>query len=133
MKKELTNNIRKFIMAGNSTFTVKNDDTGNHVTFRVRKLDDKKKPIHFVSVKFGSSMLYIGTVFNYAKFVFSKKSALNNDSILVKGFEWVFNRANNLPKNVHIYHEGSCGRCGKQLTNPKSIESGYGPECIERV
>jgi hypothetical protein len=27
------------------------------------------------------------------------------------------------------HHEGKCGRCGRLLTVPSSIESGIGPEC----
>ena len=31
------------------------------------------------------------------------------------------------------WHEGRCGRCGRKLTVPESIEAGYGPECINLV
>jgi hypothetical protein len=30
-----------------------------------------------------------------------------------------------------VWHEGSCARCGKKLTVPESIESGFGPECVK--
>jgi hypothetical protein len=29
----------------------------------------------------------------------------------------------------HVHHEGRCARCGKPLTVPESIETGFGPEC----
>jgi predicted metal-dependent hydrolase len=29
----------------------------------------------------------------------------------------------------NVHHEGKCGRCGRLLTVPSSIESGIGPEC----
>ena len=29
------------------------------------------------------------------------------------------------------HHEGKCCRCGRKLTVPSSIESGWGPECIK--
>jgi hypothetical protein len=32
-----------------------------------------------------------------------------------------------------VHHEGRCGRCGRTLTVPESIESGFGPECINYV
>ncbi len=32
-----------------------------------------------------------------------------------------------------VKHEGYCGRCGKLLTVPESIDSGFGPECIKQV
>lgn len=34
---------------------------------------------------------------------------------------------------VEIWHEGKCGRCGRQLTVPESIESGFGPECVKMI
>ena len=51
-----------------------------------------------------------------------------------KAFSWVHARLSsnmNLPESVVIHHENRCGRCGKRLTVPESIESGYGPECIK--
>lgn len=34
---------------------------------------------------------------------------------------------------VEVWHEGSCGRCGRKLTVPESIANGLGPECAEKV
>ena len=137
MQMELTNKVRKFIMAGNSTFTIKNDKTGKHYTFTVQKLADKKnerkRPIHFVQVLNGGKKCYIGTIFSYAKFVFGQKSSFAKNSIQTKAFDWIFRNAEQLPEGVHIYHEGSCGRCGRELTNPESIEAGFGPDCIKKV
>lgn len=30
---------------------------------------------------------------------------------------------------VEFRHTGKCGRCGRKLTNPRSIDIGLGPEC----
>lgn len=38
-----------------------------------------------------------------------------------------------LPAPGRIYHLGRCGRCGRALTVPSSVESGFGPECAGRV
>lgn len=32
-----------------------------------------------------------------------------------------------------LLHAGRCGRCGRLLTVPESIESGYGPECVSKI
>jgi hypothetical protein len=29
----------------------------------------------------------------------------------------------------NLQHAGKCGRCGRKLTVPQSIETGIGPEC----
>ena len=33
------------------------------------------------------------------------------------------------PPTVEIWHEGTCGKCGRALTVPESIERGIGPVC----
>lgn len=38
-----------------------------------------------------------------------------------------------LPQGYDIRHAGRCGRCGRLLTTPESIESGFGPTCIAKV
>ena len=38
-----------------------------------------------------------------------------------------------LPKTVEVWHEGICGRCGRKLTVPESVERGLGPECAGLV
>jgi hypothetical protein len=50
-------------------------------------------------------------------------------------FAWFWDRLRNgnLPEQVEVHHEGRCGRCGRALTVPESIESGFGPECINHV
>jgi Family of unknown function (DUF6011) len=32
-----------------------------------------------------------------------------------------------------IRHEGKCGRCGRRLTTPESVELGIGPDCAEQM
>lgn len=38
-----------------------------------------------------------------------------------------------LPPNYGMFHAGRCGRCGRLLTTPESIESGLGPDCITKI
>jgi hypothetical protein len=33
------------------------------------------------------------------------------------------------PNGFELRHEGKCGRCGRKLTVPESIDRGIGPEC----
>ena len=32
-----------------------------------------------------------------------------------------------------VHHEGRCGRCGRPLTVPESLEVGIGPDCAEQM
>jgi len=57
------------------------------------------------------------------------------DALSYKGFDWFFKMLKfnvALPEYVQVYHEGRCGRCGRKLTTPASIEAGFGPECINK-
>lgn len=130
----LISNESQFVFAGNAVFTVKNEETGNRFTFKVKKHDEKS--LYFVCVLTGNCNLndftFIGTVFEDGKYKHSAKSRITEEAQSVKAFKWYLARlqANSMPVNVHTYHEGRCGRCGRRLTVPESIESGFGPECI---
>lgn len=38
-----------------------------------------------------------------------------------------------LGRQLEVWHEGKCARCGRKLTVPSSIVSGLGPECAGRL
>lgn len=119
----------EFLLGGNSWFSVKNITTGNHMSYKVVLSNKSQKPIYFVKAK----NEFIGTLFDKNKFVYSKKSDLSIDSPEVKGFAFVFYHLikKTLPKNVEIWHNGKCGRCGKPLTDPESVARGIGKHCLE--
>ena len=134
--------VKKYITAGYACFTVRNANTGNRFTYRVKMPRNVNKyspnvPIRFVSVLMShdnsSSYRYIGFTRN-GEFVHGGQRAFaNRDAQSVKAFGWVWNHINALPDCIEVWHEGHCGRCGRKLTVPESIASGIGPECIKRV
>ena len=127
---------KKFITAGKSIFTIRNEDNGNRFTFRVKKCEGKD--IWFVGVLTGSDNTshysYIGTIFG-KDFCVTQRSKFKKDDIKVIAFDWFWKRIQDgkLPEKLGVYHEGRCGRCGRRLTVPESIESGFGPECITKL
>ena len=42
-------------------------------------------------------------------------------------------QGHDLPKGFELRHEGKCGRCGRKLTVPESIDRGFGPDCWGRL
>lgn len=130
--------LRDFVFAGNATFTVLNTDTKNRFTFKVKK--HKEKDIFFVSVMTGSdnysSYTFIGTYFPNKGYKKSYKSKIGSDAMSAKTIKWFFDKFINNQKSydtVKVYHEDKCGRCGRKLTTPESVKSGFGPECIKLV
>lgn len=125
--------VTTFMKAGKALFTVVNETTDGRFTFKVKKLEDKE--IYFVSVLNGpdnySNYRYVGTIFG-SDFRATAKS-MSKEAPAFKAFAWLFRNAQTLPENVTVLHEGKCGRCGRKLTVPDSIKSGYGPECIHFI
>ena len=130
----------KFILAGNATFTVESKITGKRFTYKVNKLDDLEKDLWFVGVLTGpdnnADYTYLGIIQNNRIFKRTAKSPISPDADSHKAFAWVWGKilaGANIEKQASIYHEGRCGRCGRKLTVPESIKSGFGPECREKV
>ena len=139
---QVKHDLKSFILAGNCLFTVANLATGNHFTFKVQAPDEQKNPddpIHFVKVLAGPDngrdYAMIGMLFSSCKYVHWKKSQFNQDCPSEKVFVWLMARLvqGNLPEQVQVYHHGYCGRCGRLLTVPESIERGLGPECANKA
>jgi hypothetical protein len=129
----------RFVLAGNCTFTARSTRTGKRYTFKVSKPKDSQNDIRFVGLLSGpdneSDYVYVGMITPDLLFKLTRASRMTFDSEPVKAFDyiWCFLRLNEEPKNVEIWHSGRCARCGRKLTVPESIASGFGPECIGKL
>jgi hypothetical protein len=134
---ETAERCREFILGGNATVTVKSVRTGQRYTYKVRASDDGS--VHFVSLMNGpdneDSFAYFGFIKGGEFIHGGRKAKVQRDTPSAAGFAWVWKRiaAGLMPEQTEIWHEGRCGRCGRKLTVPESIESGFGPECITRI
>jgi len=132
----------QFLLAGKALFTVTNP-RGDHFTFKVRKVTSdwpKGSGImttsYFVSVKSPGGMYpyrYIGLLNSETGGVkCTGKSEFIPGTTEYNVAAWACGtviKTKNLPDGYNIEHAGACGRCGKTLTDPESIELGIGPEC----
>jgi hypothetical protein len=128
-----------FILGGNARFTIRSKKTGTRFSYRVRKSEDGS--IFFVSVLTGSDndsdFSYIGTLTPRGPYRHGKKSKITSTAPSAAAFAWfwgsLYAGRPSLSDQVEVFHEGRCGRCARALTVPESIESGFGPECINHV
>lgn len=125
---------KRFILAGDATFTVLNTRSQGRYTFKVSKSEDGK--VWFVGVLTGpdnySDYAYMGIVKDGA-FFGTRKSRVSKDAPSYKAFAWLWGRLETgLPEFVEIWHEGSCCRCGRKLTTPESVKAGIGPVCADK-
>jgi hypothetical protein len=122
--------LRDFVFAGNALFTILNKESGNYITYKVKK--HKEDDIWFVSTLSGHNHVFIGTCFSDKNFKYSASSVLPMGDKKVATFIWFlqkfFNDQNKYPM-VEVYHHGRCGHCYKTLTTPESIKTGIGPVC----
>lgn len=132
-------NVADFVFGGKSIFTIRNTATGNRFTYkftRKKSLKEGEEDVVFVKVLMGSDntsdYTFIGTVFGQRTYKHSPKSPFGSDTQSSKAIDWVVKNLRSLPQNVEVWHEGRCARCGRKLTVPESIESGFGPECATR-
>lgn len=137
--------LRELFFAGNSTLTFQNQATGTHMTVKVRQARDKqdrkkKLPIFFVNVSLlrdqNTGFVFGGTFFTDTMTLKLSKHA-PSESQLGKVMMWLFHSVQNpqvlRDKKVSLLHEGRCCRCALPLTHPESINSGFGPDCLEYV
>lgn len=133
---------KNFVLAGKAIFTVSNPK-GERYTFRVnhKEANGNYPETWFVSLLTGpcneTSYSYLGKLIpNNCEVRLTNASKFNDDSVPVKVVRWVVKKIWNneqLPEGYKLHHEGKCGRCGRLLTVPQSIESGFGPECVKLV
>ena len=141
-----TGAITQFMLAGNAHFTLLSNATGNHFTYRLSACEGKPG-LWFLSVLTGSNnesdYSYAATLRheNGKPFTLSPtaKSRVAFDAPSMKAFRWFFRLLfQSGPEGMEqfyrqgaFYHEGKCGRCGRTLTTPESVERGIGPECAK--
>lgn len=138
-------NVMTFALAGNARLTFVSKETGTRFTFRIKQakdFDEKPKQFWFVNLLNGadneSDFAYLGTINEVFSYYHGRKSKIGVDAPSAIAFDWLWHqiqakRYDKLDASVEIWHEGKCGRCGRTLTVPESIASGYGPECVQYI
>jgi len=127
------------LFAGRCTFTVSNNKN-NHYTFRIDKIGKYSR--YIVKLLTGKDnnkdYTYLGMMFSEDETPvrLTKASKFNNSSIPFRVFVFaqkVLSNHKTIPEGYSISPSGNCMRCGRKLTTPESIKTGYGPECIKRI
>lgn len=131
-------NPKDFALAGNAVITLESENTGKHFTYKIKQSDDNEN-VYFVKLLCNSDnehdYTYIGCYYKDTRYFHPCKKWKDLDRMSwppsLRAIRYFFERIDNIPPKLHVYHEGRCGRCGRKLTTPESIKLGFGPECIK--
>lgn len=139
--------IARFILTpktetGSAVFTLSMGD--ERYTYKVGYKEQgwNGKPIYFVKVLTGqdnsSDYTYLGYLQDNGKtWKHDKKQRIGYEAPSSKFWRAllrrVFVQQLELPNTVEFRHEGRCGRCGRPLTVPESIDTGFGLDCAAKL
>lgn len=147
----------QFLRAGHAFFTIRSRTTGTRFTYRAVRPDEKEhverqaqygstaahrdRPI-WISVLTGpensKDYSFLGTLWpeqnGEYRYAHSPKARILIGAESVTAVMWLAKMLSSpTPERIfeqaELWHEGRCGRCGRKLTVPESIETGFGPEC----
>ncbi len=127
------------LLAGKTTFTISNSKN-EHYTFKVIQIQNYSR--YIVKLLTGPDnkrdFTYLGMLWDKSikPVSLTIKSKFNSNSLPYKVFcyaQAVLAGRIELPKGYSILPSGTCFKCGRKLTTPESIKSGYGPTCRERI
>jgi hypothetical protein len=130
--------IRAFATAGRAHLTLSSKKTGKWYTYRITKAKDQVTS--FISLLVGpdneKAFIYLGVMDAKYSFILTKKSKMSWISSPVAAFKFFCDRVlvgGVVPELLEVRHEGRCGKCGRALTVPESIDRGIGPECFGKL
>ncbi len=134
---------KRFMLGGHATFTLQG--IRDRYTYRINRKDPEPgsrwtEPAYFVALLTGpdntADYTYVGMLDVHTGMIrLTKASKYQADSQPVKAFNWAAGRVwrGVTIEPARFYHMGRCGRCGRALTVPSSIASGFGPECLGKL
>jgi hypothetical protein len=128
---------RRYIEAGRATITLRSQKTDVRRTYKIERSDDGK--VRFVKLLTNPDNVngysYMGFINARGQYVHGTKSRIPENDTSAIAFRWTWERLQQakLHPQLEVWHEGICGRCGRKLTVPSSVSSGFGPECVKRV
>lgn len=134
-----------FITAGNAYFTLRSMKTGTRYTFRIarpKRAQEKNEWFYYVSLLNGPDNTHNYTYMGWIKkerllsgVTVGGNAHLKPGAPSVVAINWALKMLSSgvLPDTLEIWHEGRCGRCGRKLTVPESVELGIGPECAGKM
>lgn len=145
-------NAKTFITAGKATFTIempeaiakKHFDGRKHYTYGVNKKESTSErypdDIYFVSlysrIDGSKKSIYLGLLNPETGEIKETRNSASPEMVPFRFARFAFKhiwKNGAMPEGYEVNHTGSCGQCGRELTTPESIKTGFGPVCAKRL
>ena len=124
-----------FLLAGKAKFGLWNQRTDNRFEYEVNASSMKEDGLYFVQLtkQTSNNEHLLGVIkVQYMRNDYIPRFA-KQETIESRAFQWLYKKLRDdytlIPPYVVMYHLGRCARCGRELTDPDSIERGFGSEC----
>ena len=127
--------IKHYVYAGKSVVTLQSPTNVSHTYYFKRPDISAGFPpdVLFVYVIHeGQTLFYLGMI-EQGKFRVTKASRFLPDTPVVIGVHRILKMCSFYDYQMKLYHEGTCGRCGRKLTGATSRERGIGPSCFKKL
>jgi len=132
---------RRYFFAGKSIFTLSVGE--KRYSYRIRVKSHKieaRRAMHFVDLLTGPDNDEHWKFFSFftatRSYGHSRKSKIGKDApgpALFRRVAEALIARTDLPDDIVLHKALNCARCGRLLTDPESIERGYGPHCATMV
>ena len=122
----------RYMLGGRAIVTITSNKTNKHFTYKITVANNNHQR-YFVWVRTKNGYQFMLTLdYNGRRIRYSRKG-MPKEYFLVKAFKWAWGHLfnNSMPIAMSIYRYNICCRCGRKLTDPKSIKAGVGPECAK--
>ena len=129
---------RGYIFSGKAVITLTNTSNGHVMMYKITRVNDFLWFVHFNFGNAGVRWRYVSCIHKDTPW---RLSSAKVSKYCPKDLEWVVcewmlrkvHGYDNTYPEVTINHNGFCGRCGRLLTDDKSVEYGLGPVCRIKV
>lgn len=128
--------LRAYVLGGKAIFTLFSEKTKLRYTFKVLAPKGKQE-WYRIERLFGDDNTKdyrtIGVFTIKDDLVYTRFNHYGSAESQIKYFLNVLYGSLKWPPTMYMYPSGRCARCGRLLTTPESIETGFGPKCIGKV
>lgn len=129
----------KYVTAGRGKFTLVSKRTGTRYTYKANRGEKQpySDPLVFIKVLTGpdnqTSYTYVGFIRPGSVGLKPGKKG-QPTAVTYRALDWALRQfaSGVMPEELELWHSGTCGCCGRELTVPASIASGFGPVCARR-